>query len=498
MVAGATGIDLFLLVIDAAEGARPQTHEHLAILRLLGIDARRRRGHEGGRGRRGDARARARGGARARARAPRSVAVSAKTGAGLDELRAALARAADARRRTRTATGRDPPLVDRVFTLRGIGTVVTGTLWSGSIGEGDALRVEPRGLDVRVRSVQVHDRPVERAEAGQRVAVALPGGRAAGARARRRARRARRLRGHATGSTSRSRSSRRSRPTVTVHLGTADVAGARRPARALRAAAARASRSSLRAATGSILRAATTVGGGTVLDPRPPRRFDAGAPGAARARRPRRDDPRARPGRGAAPPRRARGCRAGRRLGTSRPPGSRSCAPSSTSAWRRPTRSTPASTRPPSRGRRRSCRCSASSGGARRLYAPGAPRPRSGAREEAAAALEAELDAAGLEPVRVDDRELAIFLEREGRLVRLGDGFAVGAPAYERAQRRRRRRDARRPARSRSPAPATCSASAAAPRSSCSSASTRDGVTRRLGDRRVLRRAADPSLYAGA
>ena len=61
-----------------------------------------------------------------------------------------------------------------------------------------------------------------------------------------------------------------------------------------------------------------------------------------------------------------------------------------------------------------------------RLYAPGA-QAALGAREEAARELEAELAAAGLEPVRVDDRELAIFLEREGRLVRLGDGFAIGA-----------------------------------------------------------------------
>ena len=58
MVAGATGIDLFLLVVDATEGARPQTHEHLAILRLLGVERGRRRGDEGGRRRRGDARAR--------------------------------------------------------------------------------------------------------------------------------------------------------------------------------------------------------------------------------------------------------------------------------------------------------------------------------------------------------------------------------------------------------------------------------------------------------
>src|SRR5205814_1275926 len=56
----------------------------------------------------------------------------------------------------------------------GIGTVATGTLWSGTIGDGDELRVEPSGRNVRVRSVQVHDRPVQRAEAGQRVAVSLP------------------------------------------------------------------------------------------------------------------------------------------------------------------------------------------------------------------------------------------------------------------------------------------------------------------------------------
>src|SRR5918911_1420624 len=78
--------------------------------------------------------------------------------------------------RTSSRSARDTRLyVDRAFSLRGIGTVVTGTLWAGSIGEGDELRIEPLGRDVRVRSVQVHDRPVERADAGQRVAVALPG-----------------------------------------------------------------------------------------------------------------------------------------------------------------------------------------------------------------------------------------------------------------------------------------------------------------------------------
>src|SRR6266516_7421623 len=172
MVAGATGIDLFLLVIDAGEGARAQTHEHLAILRLLGVE-------------RGVVAI-----TKADAVEPDQVelavteaselvpeaevvAVSAKTGAGLDELRAALARAAGAvERPERFAATR--LWIDRAFSLRGIGTVVTGTLWSGSIAGGDLLRLEPNGRTVRVRSVQVHDQPVERAQAGQRVAVNLP------------------------------------------------------------------------------------------------------------------------------------------------------------------------------------------------------------------------------------------------------------------------------------------------------------------------------------
>src|SRR5205809_3295094 len=144
MVAGATGVDLFLLVIDAAEGARPQTLEHLAILRLLGVrlgvvavtksDAIDDETLELAL-------------AEARELVPEAevVAVSAKTGAGLDELRAALARAADAAKRAERPGG-TRLYIDRSFTLTGIGTVVTGTLWSGSIGPGDALHVEPSGL----------------------------------------------------------------------------------------------------------------------------------------------------------------------------------------------------------------------------------------------------------------------------------------------------------------------------------------------------------------
>src|SRR5690242_10844551 len=172
MVAGATGIDLFLLVIDAAEGARPQTNEHLAILRLLGVE-------------RGvvavtkadtvDLETLELAVAEAAELVPEAevVAVSAKTGAGLDELRAALAGTAETVERPERF-GATRLWIDRAFSLRGIGTVVTGTLWSGTIAAGDLLRLEPGSRAVRVRSVQVHDQPVEVAEAGQRVAVNLP------------------------------------------------------------------------------------------------------------------------------------------------------------------------------------------------------------------------------------------------------------------------------------------------------------------------------------
>src|SRR5467141_2285077 len=124
MVAGASGIDLFLLVIDAAEGARPQTLEHLAILRLLGIE-------------RGvvavtksdavDAETLELALAEAFELVPEveAVAVSAKTGEGLEELRAALTRAADGVQRAPSLAA-TRLYVDRVFSLRGIGTVVTG------------------------------------------------------------------------------------------------------------------------------------------------------------------------------------------------------------------------------------------------------------------------------------------------------------------------------------------------------------------------------------
>ena len=102
------------------------------------------------------------------------VEVSARTGAGLDALRAALDGLAGTAR-SRAAAGPVRLPIDRAFSLRGIGTVVTGTLWSGTVRVGDRLAIEPGGREARVRSVQVHDRAVAEAAAGQRVALALVG-----------------------------------------------------------------------------------------------------------------------------------------------------------------------------------------------------------------------------------------------------------------------------------------------------------------------------------
>ena len=143
MVAGASGIDLFLLVIDATEGARPQTHEHLAILRLLGIED----------GVVAVTKADAADPAmleavldEARELVPGAqvVAVSAKTGQGLDELRAALGTIAEHKEHSALLAA-IRYYVDRAFTIQGIGTVVTGTLWSGTVADGDELRAEPAG-----------------------------------------------------------------------------------------------------------------------------------------------------------------------------------------------------------------------------------------------------------------------------------------------------------------------------------------------------------------
>ena len=172
MVAGATGIDLYLMTIAADDGVMPQTREHGAVLQALAI--------EDGvvavtKSDVADPAGAVAAAAELLPAAGAVVAVSARTGAGLDELRAALD-AAGARVRSRAGDGGPPRLhVDRAFTIRGAGTVVTGTLWSGTIGRGDLLVLQPAGRRVRVRGVQVHDRAVEKADAGQRVAVNLTG-----------------------------------------------------------------------------------------------------------------------------------------------------------------------------------------------------------------------------------------------------------------------------------------------------------------------------------
>jgi selenocysteine-specific elongation factor len=439
MVAGATGIDLFLLVIDANEGARPQTHEHLAILRLLRIE----------RGVVAVTKADAVDEAtlevalvEAQELVPgrEVVAVSAKTGAGLDELRAALARAAV------ESEGPDAPTrlyVDRVFTLRGIGTVATGTLWSGEVAAGAVLRAEPAGRDVRVRSVQVHDRDVDVASAGQRVAVSLPG-----------VDRNELRRGDALVAPGVYKPSYRLDVELEelapiparalVHHGTSVTL-----ARVARAGAFAQLRldAPVVAAAGDrvVVRAGTTVGGGRVIDATPPRHADSTPVPQAQDDR-------------LADLRR----RLERQLddADALDPG----IPLPAEPWARNLL--------PQLGLERR--------GAK-LYRPGSAGAL-GEREDEAAELEARL---GLEPVKVDDPALARFLEEHGRLVRVGDGHAISPSAYERARTVIVEN-----------APLTLARFRDLMGTSRKTAQMllerfdADGVTRRVGDERVLRRAA--------
>jgi selenocysteine-specific elongation factor len=458
MVAGATGIDLFLLVIDAGEGARPQTHEHLAVLRLLGVE------HGVVAVTKADAVDEetlelAIEEARELVPGAEAVAVSAKTGRGLDELRAALGRAADLVE-AHSAAGPTRLYVDRVFTLRGIGTVATGTLWSGSIGEGDRLRAEPAGVDVRVRSVQVHDRAVERAEAGQRVAVALPG-----------VERRQLRRGDALVEPGAYRPSFRLDvlleplteipAALTVHHGTAAI-----PARAARAGARFAQlrlHEPVVAARGDrlVLRTDTTVAGGSVLDPAPPRhrdleRFEQLERGEA-------------PGEQELSPERLEELRAEleARLAAADPldPG----IPVPAEPW--------AAQVVPLLGLERR---------GSKLYRPDAA-PTLGARAGEADALVRRLAEAGLEPVPVDDRTLAEFLEREGALVRVGDGLAVGREAYERA-RALVVEEAGREGKVTLARFRDLAGISRRPAQLLLERMDADGITRRVGDERVLRR----------
>jgi selenocysteine-specific elongation factor len=178
MLAGAGGMDIVLFVIAADEGVMPQTREHFEICRLLGIE----RGitvitksdlvdaalleslkqelseffHDS---------------FLDPARAP-MIPFSTKTGAGLDQLKSALANAAAA------APARDADAflrlpIDRVFAMKGFGTVVTGTLIAGHVRKEEEVELFPGGERLRVRGVQVHDQQVEEARAGQRTALNL-------------------------------------------------------------------------------------------------------------------------------------------------------------------------------------------------------------------------------------------------------------------------------------------------------------------------------------
>ena len=171
MVAGASGVDMFLLCVAADDGVMPQTREHMAVLRGLGVAdgvAAITKSDVGEPELAAEE-------ARELVPGVAVVQVSALRRTGLDELLAALDVVAG-RLPGRADDGGPTRLhVDRSFTLRGIGTVVTGTLWAGEVGSGDTVTVLPRGLRARVRSVHVHDEPVERAAAGQRVALNLSG-----------------------------------------------------------------------------------------------------------------------------------------------------------------------------------------------------------------------------------------------------------------------------------------------------------------------------------
>ena len=180
MLAGIGGIDLVLLVVAADEGVMPQTVEHLDIMKLLNI-------------RRGilvitkadlaadgdwldmvesDVREAVKGSFLENAPC---VRVSSQTGQGIEELKALIFEevAKTAEKNCNPALLRIP--MDRVFTIQGFGTVITGTLTQGMIRTGDEVTVYPEGIDAKVRNLQVHGKMVDAAYAGQRTAVNLTG-----------------------------------------------------------------------------------------------------------------------------------------------------------------------------------------------------------------------------------------------------------------------------------------------------------------------------------
>jgi len=289
MLAGATGIDVALLVIAADEGIMPQTEEHLAIVELLGV----RRGIPVLTKRdlvdaewlgmvRTEVAERL---SRSRVRWHAPLAVSALSGEGLDELRTALvAIAADLADRPVDDLFRLP--IDRVFALAGAGTVVTGSTWSGTVEAGASVRLLPLGREVRVRSIEVHGEETDRAAPGRRTALALVG-----------ADKEELERGHValTGAgwapttaldvalelLPSVRRPLAARTRIRVHLGTAEVLGRVAQVRSIAPGESGVARLLLehsivaRGRDRFVIRSfspVTTIGGGVVLDPFPPQR----------------------------------------------------------------------------------------------------------------------------------------------------------------------------------------------------------------------------------
>jgi len=181
MLAGATGVDLALLVVAADDSVKPQTREHLEILEYLSLEAgviaitkcdlaeadwidlveAEIRELVAG----------------TRLESAPIVRVSAQTGQGIEQLRDELASAADLAMERRPSLA-DAPFrmaIDRAFTISGHGTVVTGSVASGQVGVGDELELQPQGVRVRIRGLQSHDTAVQQVGRGQRAAVNLSG-----------------------------------------------------------------------------------------------------------------------------------------------------------------------------------------------------------------------------------------------------------------------------------------------------------------------------------
>jgi selenocysteine-specific elongation factor len=338
--------------------------------------------------------------------------------------------------------------LDRVFTLPGAGTVVTGTLWSGAIAAGDTLRLEPAGRVVRVRSVQVHDAEVERAAAGQRVAVNLPS-----------LRRSELARGDVLVEPGHYPVSYRLDvrltelaevpAAVTAHVGTKAV-----PARVVREGgyAQLRLRDPVVAARGDriVLRTETTVAGGLVLDPAPPRRLDAGRIAVLD-----RGSPTEVVGALVSAPVTGRELQARGLLEPSDLAAGLAGVPAAgeyyfSAAWLEELRggvrrrlSDRAAANPLDPGLALAELLPAAPWAPQivnllqverrgaKAYLPGTAASL-GERGQAASELEAQLDQEGF--AKVEDRQLAAFLEERGRLRRVGDGYAVSVDLYERGR----------------------------------------------------------------